>query len=160
MPAQLCKILKVDAFRIKRCFQIKVLHLICQQIWLFCRGQGLENISFHSNPKEGQCQGMFKLLYNCAHFTCQQGNTQNPSSQGSTVHKPRTSQYISWTQKRQKNQITKLPTFIGSQEKQESFRKTFTSASLTTLKPLTVWIKTNCGKFLKKWIYQTTLPAS
>ena len=31
---------------------------------------GLEKISFHSNPKEGQCQRMFKLLYNCTHFTC------------------------------------------------------------------------------------------
>ena len=28
------------------------------------------------------------------------------------------------------------------------------------LKPLTVWIITNCGKFLKRWEYQTTLPAS
>ena len=28
------------------------------------------------------------------------------------------------------------------------------------LKPLTVWITTNCGKFLKKWEYQTTLPAA
>ena len=28
------------------------------------------------------------------------------------------------------------------------------------LKPLTVWITTNCGKFLKRWEYQTTLPAS
>ena len=31
---------------------------------------------------------------------------------------------------------------------------------MTTLKPLTVWITTNCGKFLKSWEYQTTLPAS
>jgi len=31
---------------------------------------------------------------------------------------------------------------------------------LTTLKPLTVWITTNCGKFWKRWEYQTTLPAS
>ena len=38
--------------------------------------------------------------------------------------------------------------------------KTSTSASLTMLKPLTVWITTNCGKFLKSWDYQTTLPAS
>ena len=29
---------------------------------------GLEKISFHSNPKEGQCQRMFQLLYNCNHF--------------------------------------------------------------------------------------------
>ena len=54
----------------------------------------------------------------------------------------------------------KLPTFAESQRKQENSRKTSTSASLTTLKPLTVWITTNCGKFLKRWEYQTTLPAS
>ena len=34
------------------------------------------------------------------------------------------------------------------------------SASLTMLKPLTVWITTNCGKFFKMWEYQTNLPAS
>ena len=39
-------------------------------------------------------------------------------------------------------------------------RKTATSASLTALKHLTVWITTNCGKFLKGWEFQTTLPAS
>ena len=32
------------------------------------------------------------------------------------------------------------------------------SPSLAKLKPLTVWLTTNCGKFLKKWKYQTTLP--
>ena len=41
---------------------------------------GLEKISFHSNPKEMLCQRMLKLSYNCAHFTCQQSNVQNPSS--------------------------------------------------------------------------------
>ena len=41
-----------------------------------------------------------------------------------------------------------------------SSRKTSTSASLTTLKPLTVWITANCGKFFKRWEYQTILPAS
>ena len=30
---------------------------------------GLEKISFHSNPKEGQYQRMFKLLHNCTHLT-------------------------------------------------------------------------------------------
>ena len=38
--------------------------------------------------------------------------------------------------------------------------KTSISALLTMPKPLTVWITTNCGKFLKKWKYQTTCPAS
>ena len=53
-----------------------------------------------------------------------------------------------------------LPTYTGSQKRQGDFRKTSTSASLTTLKPLTVWITTNYGKFLKRWECQTTLPAS
>ena len=39
-------------------------------------------------------------------------------------------------------------------------KKTFSSASLTRLKSLIVWITTNCGKFLKRWEYQTTLSAS
>ena len=30
---------------------------------------GLEKISFHSNPKEKQCQRMLKLLHNCTHLT-------------------------------------------------------------------------------------------
>ena len=44
-----------------------------------------------------------------------------------------------------------LPTSPGSSKKHESSRKTSTSASLTMLKPLTVWITTNCGKFWKRW---------
>ena len=31
---------------------------------------GLEKVSFHSNPKENQCQRLFKLPYNCTHFKC------------------------------------------------------------------------------------------
>ena len=41
----------------------------------------------------------------------------------------------------------KLPTSDGSLKKQESSRKTPTSALLIAPKPLTVWIITNCGKF-------------
>ena len=51
----------------------------------------------------------------------------------------------------------KLPTSIGSSKKQESSIKTSTSALLTVPKPLTMWITTNCGKFLRRWAYQTTL---
>ena len=54
----------------------------------------------------------------------------------------------------------KLPTSTGSSKKQESSRKTSTSALLTKQKPLTLWITTNCGKFWKRWEYQTTWPAS
>ena len=54
----------------------------------------------------------------------------------------------------------KLPTSTGSSKKQESSRKTRISALLTMPKPLTVWITINFGKFLKRWEYQTTWPAS
>ena len=54
----------------------------------------------------------------------------------------------------------KLQTSTGWLKKQESSRKTTTSVLLTVPKPLTVWITTNCGKFLKRWKSQTTLPAS
>ena len=53
----------------------------------------------------------------------------------------------------------KLPTSFGSSKKQEGSRKNI-SALLSKPKPLTMWITTNCAKFLKKWEYQTTLPAS
>ena len=43
----------------------------------------------------------------------------------------------------------KLPTSAGSWKKQENSRRTSTSASLTPLKPLTVWITTN-WKILKE----------
>ena len=52
-------------------------------------------------------------------------------------------------EKAEKSEI-KLPTSIGSQKKQESSRKTSIFALLTMPKPLTVWITTNCGKFLKR----------
>ena len=54
----------------------------------------------------------------------------------------------------------KLPASVGSEKNQGSSRKTSTSATLTMLKPLTVWITTNCEKFFKRWEYQTTWPAS
>ena len=54
----------------------------------------------------------------------------------------------------------KLPTSAGSSKKQESSRKTSISELLTMPKPLTVWITVDCGKFWKRWEYQTTWPAS
>ena len=57
-----------------------------------------------------------------------------------------------------RDQIAKICWII---EKTSKFQKKLsTSASLTMLKPLTVWITTNHGKFLKRWEYQTTIPAS
>ena len=53
----------------------------------------------------------------------------------------------------------KLPTSTGSSKKQESSRKTYTFVLLKTPKLLTVQITTNCGKFFKRWEYQTTWSA-
>ena len=53
-----------------------------------------------------------------------------------------------------------LATSTGSPKKKESSRKASISALLTMPKPLTLWITTNCGKFFKRWAYQTTWPAS
>ena len=61
IPVELFQILKDDA--------VKVLHSICQQIWKTAVATGLEMVSFHSNPKERQCQRMLKLLHNCTHLT-------------------------------------------------------------------------------------------
>ena len=62
IPVELLQILKDDAG--------KVLHSICQQIWKTPSvATGLEKVSFHSNPKERQCQRMLKLSHNCTHLT-------------------------------------------------------------------------------------------
>ena len=50
---------------------VKVLHSICQQnLENSAMAIGLEKVSFHPNPKERQCQRVFKLLHNCTHLTC------------------------------------------------------------------------------------------
>ena len=59
----------VELFQIRKEDAVKVLHSICQQIWKAAGATGLEKVSFHSNPKERQCQGMLKLLHNCTHLT-------------------------------------------------------------------------------------------
>ena len=62
IPAELFKILKDDA--------VKGLHSICQQIWKTQKCPQNEKVTFHSKPKEGQCQRMFKLPHDCTHLTC------------------------------------------------------------------------------------------
>ena len=54
----------------------------------------------------------------------------------------------------------KLLASTGSSKKQAFSGKTTYSALSNASKPLTVWITTNYEKFLKRWEYQTTLPAS
>ena len=63
IPAELFQIVKDDALR--------ALHsIILANLEKSAVATGLEKVSFHSSPKEGQCQRMFKLLHKCTHFTC------------------------------------------------------------------------------------------
>ena len=63
ITSELSEILKDDA--------VKVLHSLGK---LSSGHTQLEKVSFHSNPKERQCQRMLKLPHNCTHFTCEQDN--------------------------------------------------------------------------------------
>ena len=57
IPVELCQILKDDA--------VKVLHSICQQIWKTQQWpQDWKKVSFHSNPRERQCQRILKSPHN------------------------------------------------------------------------------------------------
>ena len=64
IPVELFQILKDDA--------VKVLHSICQQIWKTQQWpqDWKRSVSFHSNPKERQCQRMLKLPHIGSHLTC------------------------------------------------------------------------------------------
>ena len=62
IPVELFQILKDDA--------VKMLHSLCQKMWKTkAVATGLEKVSFHANPKERQCQRMFKLPHTCIHLT-------------------------------------------------------------------------------------------
>ena len=62
IPAELFQILKDDA--------VKVLHSMPANLENSAMVTGLEKVSFHSNPKERQCQRMLKVPHNCTHLTC------------------------------------------------------------------------------------------
>ena len=61
IPVELFQILKDDV--------VKVLHSICQHIWKTQQWPYDWKSSFHSNPKERQCQRMLKLPHSCTHLT-------------------------------------------------------------------------------------------
>ena len=120
---------------------------------------GLDKVSFHSNCKERQCQRMLTLQH-IAHIS-------QASKVMLKILQAKLQQYMNCElpdvqagfRKGRVPEI-KLPTSVGSSKKQESSRKTSTFALLTTPKPLTVWITINCGKFLNRWEYYISLPAS
>ena len=58
---------------------------------------------------------------------------------------------------RTRDQIANIRWII---EKAREFQKNIYFCFIDYVKPLTVWITINCGKFWKRWEYQTTWPAS
>ena len=96
---------------------------------------GLEKVSFHSDSKE------------CSNY-CTVALISHASKVMLKILQARLQQYVNFQmfklnlEKEEEPEI-KLPTFVGSSKKQESSRKTSTSALLTMPKPLTVWITTN-----------------
>ena len=115
---------------------------------------GLEKVSFTPIPKKGNAK-------ECSN-SCTIALISHASKVMLKILQVRLQQFVNRElpdvqagfRKAEKPEI-KLPTSTGSWKKQESSTKTST-ALLIMLKPLTVWITINCGKFFKRWEYQTT----
>ena len=152
IPVELFQILKDDA--------VKVLHSICQKVWKtqWCP-QDWKMSVFIPSPKKGNAK-------ECSSYSTI-GLILHTSEVMLKNLQARLQQYVNLNfqmfklvfKKAEEPEIN-LPTSAGSLKKQESSRKTSFSALLTMPKPLTVWSTINCGKFWKRWEYQTTWPAS
>jgi len=137
-----------------------VLHSICQQIWKTQQWpQDWKRSVFIPIPKKGNAK-------ECSNY-CTIALISHASKVMLKILQARLQQYVNREfqmfkldlEKAEEPEI-KLATSVESSKKQESSRKTSISALLTMPKPLTLWITTNCGKFWKRWEYQTTWPAS
>ena len=139
IPVELFQILKDDA--------VKVLHSICQQIWKTQQWlQDWKRAVFIPIPKKGNAK-------ECSNYRTI-ALTSHASKVTLKIIQAWLQQYMNFQvfkldlEKAEEPEI-KLPTSVGSWKKQESSRKISTSASLTMLKPLTVWITTS-RKILKE----------
>ena len=119
---------------------------------------GLEKVCFRSNPKERQCQRMFKLSYNCTHLTCQQSNAQNSPSQTSIVHELWNSRCSNWIYKRQRNQRSNCQYPLDHCK--SKFSRKHLLLLYWLLQSLWLCVSQQTGKFFKRCEYQTTWPAS
>ena len=139
IPVELFQILKDDA--------VKVLHSVYQQIWKTQQWpQDWEMSVSITIPKKSNAK-------ECSNY-CKIALILHASKVMLKILQARLQQYMNRELQKFKLVLekaeepeTKLPTSAGSWKKQESSRKTSTSALLTMLKPLTVWITINCGKF-------------
>ena len=137
----------VESFQILKDDAVKVLHSICQQIWKTQQWpQDWKWSVFIPIPKKGNAK-------DCSNYHTI-ALISHTSKIVLKILQARLLQYMNRElpnvqagfRKGREKQI-KLSTSIGSRKKQKSSRKTSTSVLLTTPKPLTVWIKVNCGKF-------------
>ena len=139
IPVELFQIIKDDA--------VKVLHLICQQIWKIQQwSQDWKMSAFIPISKKGDAKE-----YSNYHTIALISHTSKVMLK---ILQARLQQYVNLELpdvqagfRKGRGTRDKLPTSAGSSKKQESSRKTFISALLTMPKPLTVWITINCGKF-------------
>ena len=152
IPVELFQILK-DAIG-------KVLHSICQQIWNIQQWpQDWKMSVFIPIPKKGNAKQHWKFctITLISHARKVMLKILQARLQQYVNHELPDSQAGFRKGRGTRDQIANIQWTI---KKQENSRKTSTSASLTMLKPFTVWITTNSGKFFKRWEYQTILPAS
>ena len=137
-----------------------MLHSVCQQIWKIQQWpRDWERSVFILIPKKGNAKecSNYHIIAPILHaskvtYKSLQARLQQYVNQERPLYKLD-------LEKQEKPEI-KSPTSVESYRKQGNFRKTSTFASLTMLESLTAWITTNCGKFLKRWEYQTTLSVS
>ena len=118
---------------------------------------GLEESVFIPIPKKGNAK-------ECSNY-CTIALISHASKVMLKILQARLQQYVNWELpdvqaglREDRGARDQIANSAGSKRKQGDSRKT--SASLNTLKTLTVWITTNCGKIFKRWEYQTTWPAS
>ena len=140
IPAELFQILKDDA--------VKVLHSICQQIWKTQQWpQDWKRSVFIPIPKKSnvkECSNYHTLAL-ISHASKVMLKILQARLQQYMNHELPDVQAGFRKGRGTRDQIANIHWII---KKQESTRITSTSALLTTRKPLTVWITTNCGKFL------------
>ena len=111
---------------------------------------GLEKVSFHSNAKECSNYHTIALISHASKVMLK-------------ILQERLQHYmkcklpdVQADLEKQKNQRSNCQHPLDHRKSKRIPEKTSISALLTTPKPLTVWITTNCGKFFKRWEYQTT----
>ena len=99
---------------------------------------------------------------NCSHFTHWQSNAQNSPNLGSNSTCTEKFQKFKLNLEKTEEPEINFHCIIGKKKENSTQKKKNISIFplSATPKPLTVWIRINCRKFLKGREYQTTLPAS